>query len=104
MTRELEPPTRNSSGSARGVERQRALRVLRLPLRAGDRGRIGDVQLGNLSAHASKTWTVATISRTSLWCACPDVPSHTPTYYHRKLPLESSYLTAWCRGFGDRCA
>jgi len=32
MTRELEPPTRNSSGSARGVERQRALRVLRLPL------------------------------------------------------------------------
>src|SRR5216117_2648773 len=51
--------------------------------RAGDRGRTGDVQLGNLSAHASKAWTVATISRTSLWCACPKVPSHTPTYYHR---------------------
>src|SRR3989442_11821923 len=42
-----------------------------VPMRAGDRGRTGDVQLGNLSANASKTWTAARIARACVRCASP---------------------------------
>jgi len=90
MIGELEPPTRNLPGTL-PVARDDSLPskvkeplvFYGVPRRAGDRGRTGDVQLGNLSAHASKTWTAARISRTRLRCARPAVPSHAPTYCHR---------------------
>jgi hypothetical protein len=87
---ELEPPTRNLSGTLPGASNASLPSKVKepfvfygVPTRAGDRGRTGDVQLGNLSAHASKTRTAARISRTWLRCACPAVPSHAPTYCHR---------------------
>src|SRR5438034_7952725 len=53
-----------------------------VPTRAGDRGRTGDVQLGNPFGSASKTRAVLRIARfSSVWRApgCPLVPRRTAT-------------------------
>src|SRR5437667_7535226 len=82
MIGEFEAPTGNPPGNLPGArdDSSRASKVKEplvfygVPTRAGDRGRTGDVQLGNLSAHASKTRAVDGISRTYLRMRGPECP------------------------------
>jgi len=54
-----------------------------VPTRAGDRGRTGDVQLGNPFADASKSWAAARISGTCLRCASPEMTPNALTNGHQ---------------------